>query len=197
MNKMMLYKILRPLVYVLYKIVYKPEVINKEYIPKEGRCILAGTHTNNLDFISVGMGTKRPVRYVAKDELMKGIKKYFFKAVGIIPVNRRIHDKSVIPTCVDLLNKEEFNDLESYIKYYKKIGYKVLVNTEINDIKELLKGKISVFTGQSGAGFCCWGAACFDGSGFGVWGGVGFWAGPGLGCWDAWGGWGGVACGLG
>ena len=55
-------------------------------------------------------------------------------------------------TKVDLLNKEEFNDLESYIKYYKKIGYKVLVNTEINDIKELLKGKISVFTGQSGAG---------------------------------------------
>ena len=35
MNKMMLYKILRPLVYVLFKIVYKPEVINKEYIPKE------------------------------------------------------------------------------------------------------------------------------------------------------------------
>lgn len=55
-------------------------------------------------------------------------------------------------TKVDLLNKEEFNDLESYIKYYKKIGYKVLVNTEIKDIKELLKGKISVFTGQSGAG---------------------------------------------
>ena len=35
-------------------------------------------------------------------------------------------------TKVDLLNKEEFNDLESYIKYYKKIGYKVLVNTEIS-----------------------------------------------------------------
>lgn len=55
-------------------------------------------------------------------------------------------------TKVDLLNKEEKNDLESYIKYYKKIGYKVLVNTEINEIKELLKDKISVFTGQSGAG---------------------------------------------
>lgn len=55
-------------------------------------------------------------------------------------------------TKVDLLNKEEKDDLESYIKYYKKIGYKVLVNTEINEIKELLKDKISVFTGQSGAG---------------------------------------------
>lgn len=107
MNKMILYKILRPIVYLIFKIVYKLTIINKENIPKQGRCILAGTHTNNLDFITVGMGTKRPVRYVAKDELMKGIKKYFFKAVGIIPVNRRIHDKSVIPTCVNLLEKEE------------------------------------------------------------------------------------------
>ena len=74
---MILYKILRPLFYFIFKIVYKPYVINKEYIPKKGRCILAGTHTNNLDFITVGMGTKRPVRYVAKDELMKGIKKIF------------------------------------------------------------------------------------------------------------------------
>ena len=104
---MILYKILRPIVYLIFKIVYKPVIINKENIFKQGRCILAGTHTNNLDFITVGMGTKRPVRYVAKDELMKGIKKYFFKAVGIIPVNRRIHDKSVIPTCVNILNKEQ------------------------------------------------------------------------------------------
>lgn len=89
---MILYKILRPIVYLIFKIVYKPVIINKENIPKQGRCILGGTHTNNLDFITVGMGTKRPVRYVAKDELMKGIKKYFFKAVGIIPVNRRIHE---------------------------------------------------------------------------------------------------------
>ena len=104
---MILYKILRPIVYLIFKIVYKPVIINKENIPKQGRCILAGTHTNNLYFITVGMGTKRPVRYVAKDELMKGIKKYFFKAVGIIPVNRRIHDKSVIPTCVNILYKEQ------------------------------------------------------------------------------------------
>ena len=70
MNKMILYKVLRPIVYVLFKIVYKPEVINKESIPKKGRCIIAGTHTNNLDFITVGIGTKRPVRYVAKEELV-------------------------------------------------------------------------------------------------------------------------------
>lgn len=104
---MLLYKILRPILYVLFKIVYKPEVFNKENIPKEGRCLLVGNHTNNLDFLSLGSATKRTIRYVAKDELMKGIKKPFFKAIGIIPVNRRIHDKSVIPSCIKYLNKEE------------------------------------------------------------------------------------------
>ena len=44
---------------------------------------------------------------MAKSELLTGIKKYFFKAVGIIPVNRNIKDQSVIPTCVIHLNNEE------------------------------------------------------------------------------------------
>lgn len=55
-------------------------------------------------------------------------------------------------TKLDLLNKEEQNDIDVYINYYKKIGYKVFVNTQISEIKEQFKNKISVFTGQTGAG---------------------------------------------
>lgn len=55
-------------------------------------------------------------------------------------------------TKTDLLSKDEMNLINSYIEYYKKIGYKVLLNTEIDNIEKLLKNKISVFTGQSGAG---------------------------------------------
>lgn len=55
-------------------------------------------------------------------------------------------------TKLDLLNKEEQNDIDMYINYYKKIGYKVFVNTQISEIKEQFKNKISVFTGQTGAG---------------------------------------------
>lgn len=53
---------------------------------------------------------------------------------------------------VDLLNDDEFKELETYIKYYQKIGYEVVINKEIDRIKDLLKNKITVFTGQSGAG---------------------------------------------
>lgn len=55
-------------------------------------------------------------------------------------------------TKLDLLNKEEQNDIDVYINYYKKIGYKIFINTQISEIKEQFKNKISVFTGQTGAG---------------------------------------------
>ena len=55
-------------------------------------------------------------------------------------------------TKLDLLNKDELSKLNEYIKYYKKIGYTVLLNTDYEELKKLFKSKISVFTGQSGAG---------------------------------------------
>ena len=67
-----------------------------------------------------------------------------------------IEFSNIIPiicfTKLDLLTKEELIQINSYISYYKKIGYKVLINTEYDEIKKLFKDKITVFTGQSGAG---------------------------------------------
>ena len=45
--------------------------------------------------------------------------------------------------------KEEINDI---LTYYKKIGYQVFYNYETDRIKEIFKGKTTVFTGQTGAG---------------------------------------------
>lgn len=106
MREPIFYKIMRPFLYLWFKIKFNPIFINSEYIPKKGRCVLAGTHTNNYDCILLGASTKRCVRFLAKDELAKGFKGIFMKWMGIIPVNRKIHDKSVIPTSVKYLNKE-------------------------------------------------------------------------------------------
>lgn len=63
------------------------------------------------------------------------------------------HVKPII--CItkrDLLTKEELEIIDQSLKYYKNLGYQVIWNTEIEKIKELLKNKTSVFTGQTGAG---------------------------------------------
>jgi len=52
----------------------------------------------------------------------------------------------------DLMNQYELDKIEKILNYYKSIGYKVVYNTEIDKIKELLSNKTSVFTGQTGAG---------------------------------------------
>lgn len=55
-------------------------------------------------------------------------------------------------TKLDLLNKSELKELEQTIKYYKKIGFKVIKNTEKFKLKILLKNKLVVLAGQTGAG---------------------------------------------
>lgn len=55
-------------------------------------------------------------------------------------------------TKIDLLNEEELKNINIYINYYKKIGYQVFINNEIDQIKTIFKDKITVFTGQTGAG---------------------------------------------
>lgn len=52
----------------------------------------------------------------------------------------------------DLVTDEELNNINIVLDYYKKIGYTVVFNTEIDKIKKLLEDKTSVFTGQTGAG---------------------------------------------
>lgn len=55
-------------------------------------------------------------------------------------------------TKLDLLNKEELSNLEIIVDYYQKLGIKVFNNKEIEKLKKVLKNKIVVLTGQTGAG---------------------------------------------
>ncbi len=58
----------------------------------------------------------------------------------------------IVFTKYDLLNEDEVNLIKPIIAYYKKIGYEVYINNDIEAIKKIFKDKVCVFTGQSGAG---------------------------------------------
>lgn len=55
-------------------------------------------------------------------------------------------------TKLDLLNEAELEMIESLRRYYEMIGIKTVYNTETNDIKKLIKNKLVVLAGQTGAG---------------------------------------------
>ena len=55
-------------------------------------------------------------------------------------------------TKIDLLSKDELEEIKKIKSYYEKIGYIVVYNNELEKIKKMFKDKTSVFAGQSGVG---------------------------------------------
>ncbi len=58
----------------------------------------------------------------------------------------------IVLTKSDLLTKEKMEEFIPIIDYYNKIGIPTLLNSELDKIKDLIKGKLVTLTGQTGAG---------------------------------------------
>ncbi len=107
MKDVILYRITRPLIKVFMKIFFCPTYIGTELIPTDVNFILAGNHTSYLDPPLLMSSTNKTIHFLAKDSLAKGIKGLLFRSMGIIPVNRKIHDKNALKTAEEeLLNKK-------------------------------------------------------------------------------------------
>ena len=100
------YKVVRPFVSFIIKLLFHPKVIGLENIPKTGRVVLAGNHTKWLDPVTLVGISKRQIHFLAKDELFHGITKFIVKGMGCVPVNRRIHDKNALSSAEEFLNKD-------------------------------------------------------------------------------------------
>lgn len=98
------YRFFRPILGPIYKFYYNPKIYNKEYIPKDGPILIAGTHKHIMDQCNVIVSTKRVVHYMAKKEYFDGKMAWFFKTVGCISVNRQIHDEDAKSSALEVLN---------------------------------------------------------------------------------------------
>jgi len=101
------YRMVRPFISFLFKIVYRPTFEGLENIPKEGNVVLAGNHTHNFDCLLLIASTPRTIHFMAKDSLMKGMKKVIFKGMGIIPVDRSKKDHASLESAIHLLREEK------------------------------------------------------------------------------------------
>ena len=107
MKDNLLYKILRPLITFVFKILVRPKFIGLENIPKKGRVILAGNHTSIFDAPLLISSTKRNVHFLAKKELWKWPKRIIFGHLGLIPVDRKSRDGNALITAERYLKKEK------------------------------------------------------------------------------------------
>ena len=106
--KYILYRIVRTLGYPIFLLLYRPEFEGRNNIPKSGSVILAGNHTNNLDAAIMIAGPKRVVHMLAKKELFKSkISNAFFRSMGCITVDRKIHDENAKSEAIEVLKNNE------------------------------------------------------------------------------------------
>ena len=102
-----LYIIVRPIIKILFKFFYNPKVIGDGNIPKEGKVILAGNHTNNFDCLMLMSSTKRCIHFLAKIELFRGFKKIIFSNMGLIPVDRSKKNKEALDIAKSYLDNDK------------------------------------------------------------------------------------------
>ena len=106
--KYILYRIVRTLGYPIFLLLYRPEFEGRNNIPKSGSVILAGNHTNNLDAAIMIAGPKRVVHMLAQKELFNSkISNAFFRSMGCIPVDRKIHDENAKSEAIKVLKNNE------------------------------------------------------------------------------------------
>lgn len=148
------YKIVRPIITAFVKVAFRPTIIGKENIPKEGRIVIAGNHTNNFDCVLLIASTKRCIHFLAKDELYKGAKKHLFKNMGIIPVNRRTKDKESLKKAIDFLNKDmaigifpegTYNKVDKSLLPFKIGAVKMAHDTKTKIVPFVIKGNYKWF----------------------------------------------------
>lgn len=97
------YQLARFFLSPIYKLMYHPIIIGKEYIPKKGPIIICGNHRHAFDQFPVLVSTRRTVHYMAKKEYFDGHGAWFFKLVGCIPVDRSIHDEKAKTRALNIL----------------------------------------------------------------------------------------------
>ncbi len=155
MKDCLLYRLLRPIVVILFKIIYRPNIIGKENIPKKGRVVICGNHTNMMDIPLLFCGTKRTIHFLAKDELFKGLGKPFFYSMGCIPVNRRTKDKKSLESAIKELNEDKvigifpegtFNRTEDIIMPFKYGAVKMAHETNSVLVPFSITGKYKAFS---------------------------------------------------
>lgn len=88
----------------LFRVYFRLGRVGREHIPAEGPLLLAANHRSFLDPFVLGTMTKRPIYYVAKQELFaKRWQAWILNALGAFPVERGASDPEMLETARAIL----------------------------------------------------------------------------------------------
>jgi 1-acyl-sn-glycerol-3-phosphate acyltransferase len=104
----LVYWLVRGVLQPFFHIYFRLSRIGREHIPAEGPVIVAANHRSFLDPFVIATMARRPMYYVAKQELFKQRwQAWILNALGAFPVNRGAADEDMIRTAKAILDRGE------------------------------------------------------------------------------------------
>ncbi|MBU8916261.1 lysophospholipid acyltransferase family protein [Neobacillus sp. 114] len=101
---MTFYTFARSVVNAIFKPWYRVETIGAENIPKEGGVLLCSNHIHNFDPIIVGITGKRPVYFMAKEEIFQvPVLGNIVRKCNAFPVKRGMSDREALRKGINIL----------------------------------------------------------------------------------------------
>lgn len=92
----------------IYRIIFRPQMIGLENLPKDEGFIICANHMNALDAAGLTLCSKFKIRFIAKADLFRfGILSYLGHIFDIIPVKRASSDINSIKLCLKALKNNE------------------------------------------------------------------------------------------
>jgi 1-acyl-sn-glycerol-3-phosphate acyltransferase len=103
---MAFYDFAKNVVKIALKPVYRYEIIGQENVPKDGGVLLCSNHIENFDPLLVGITTKRPVHFMAKEEIFKvPVLKNIVLMCNAFPVKRGMSDREALRKGLNVLKE--------------------------------------------------------------------------------------------
>ena len=104
----MLYSIIRFFLDVVFKLLFRCEILGRENVPAEGGLIIAANHQSNWDPPLAATFATRPVSYMAKQELFDvPVFGSIIRSMYAFPVKRGAADRNAIKTALQVLAQKK------------------------------------------------------------------------------------------
>jgi glycerol-3-phosphate dehydrogenase (NAD(P)+) len=105
---LVVYWVMRELLQVFSLIYWRLQRTGRDHIPRSGPAIIVANHRSFLDPFIVGLTARRPVYYVAKQELFRHrLFAWFISSLGAFPVRRGEADADMVETAKAILARGE------------------------------------------------------------------------------------------
>ncbi len=107
MNRLV-YRTSKGVLRVLLRLLFRMEVRGQEHEPLHGPVLVVSNHWSALDPPVLGCALRRPVHFMAKEELFRiPLLRTWMRAVGTFPVRRGEPDRAAIRTALELIRRGE------------------------------------------------------------------------------------------